>query len=209
MRGVGSQRSTRRPCVATSDAAWLRRRSMRHQSGPSPLETRSAPGRYRDTVVPVVSEDDRPQIRALLRNGLMQTPAQLGLDLSQFRLPPRAHRLPQHREPALPRLRAAVREAKKVEGLGFPVAAASPLVGPHSDRIRGGAFCRDAASARTARSARATRRGSVRLPRDAGIRRRSHRRNAPRPRRRAPASFSIAGPRGRRHSAGRCWPAAD
>src|SRR5260370_188508 len=45
----------------------------------------------RDTVVPVVPEDDGPQIRALLRDGLVQTTSELGLDCSQLRLPPRAY----------------------------------------------------------------------------------------------------------------------
>src|SRR5467141_171072 len=83
---------------------------------------------HRDTVVPVVPQDDCPQIRALLRNGLVQALPEFGLHCSQLRLPPRAHRLPQHREPSLPRLPAAVREAQKVEGFGFPVAAGSPIL---------------------------------------------------------------------------------
>jgi len=82
----------------------------------------------RDTVVPVMPEDDRAQIRALLRNGLMQTSPELGLDRSQLGLPPRTHRLAQHREPSLPRLRAAMREAQKIEGLRFPVATDSPIL---------------------------------------------------------------------------------
>ena len=83
---------------------------------------------HRDTVVPVVPEDDRAQIRALRRHGLMQTTPELGLDGSQFRLPPRAHRLAQHREPSLPGLGAAMREAQKVEGLRFPVTPGSPIL---------------------------------------------------------------------------------
>src|SRR3989441_10788181 len=67
----------------------------------------------RDSVVPVVPENDRPQIRALLRNGLMHALPECGLDRSQLRLPPRAHRLAQHREPSLPGLPAAMREAQK------------------------------------------------------------------------------------------------
>jgi hypothetical protein len=47
----------------------------------------------RDTVVPVVPEDDGPQIRALLRDGLRQSLPEHGLHRSQLRLPPRAHRL--------------------------------------------------------------------------------------------------------------------
>src|SRR5688572_13452640 len=77
----------------------------------------------RDTVVPVVPENDRPEIRALRRNGTMQTLPELGFHRSQLRLPPRAHRLPQHREPSRPGLPAAMREAQKVEGLRLPVAA--------------------------------------------------------------------------------------
>src|ERR1700730_7412150 len=90
---------------------------------------------HRDTVVPVVSENDCPQIRALLRNGLVQTLPEFGLHRSQLRLPPRAHRLPQHREPSRPRLRAAMREAQKVEGFRFPVTAGAPILASEATKF--------------------------------------------------------------------------
>src|SRR5881409_2339413 len=80
-----------------------------------------------DPVVAHVAPNDRAQISSHRRDGLVQTLPKLGSHRLQLRLPPRAHRLPQHRELPLPRLPAAVREAKKVEGLGSPVAPAPPV----------------------------------------------------------------------------------
>src|SRR6266446_170713 len=77
-------------------------------------------------VVPHVAPNDRAQISAHRRDGLVQTPPKVDLHGLQLRLPPRAHRLPQHRELPLPRLPATVREAEKVEALGSPVAPAPP-----------------------------------------------------------------------------------
>ncbi len=81
----------------------------------------------RNTVVPVVPEDDRPQICALLRNGLMQALPEFGFHRLQLRLQPRAYRLTQHREPPLPGLRTAMCETQKVEGLRLPVAPRSSV----------------------------------------------------------------------------------
>src|SRR5207247_10941036 len=78
-------------------------------------------------VVPHVTPNDRAQIGSYRRDGLGQTPPKLELHHLQLRLPPHAHRLPQHRELPLPRLSAAVREAEKVEALGSPAAPASPV----------------------------------------------------------------------------------
>src|SRR5437773_1349312 len=78
-------------------------------------------------VVPHVTPNDRAQIGSYRRDGLVQTPPKLELHHLQLRLPPHAHRLPQHRELPLPRLSAAVREAEKVEALGSPAAPASPV----------------------------------------------------------------------------------
>src|SRR5438093_1073043 len=75
-----------------------------------------------------VTENDRSQIGALLRDGTMQASAQLDFDLLQLGLPPRTHRLPQHREATRSLPRAAVREAEEVEGLGLPVAPPSPIL---------------------------------------------------------------------------------
>src|SRR2546425_4456773 len=84
---------------------------------------------HRNPVVPHVAPDDRPQIGTHRRDGLVQTPPKLGSHRLQLRLPPRAHRLPQHRELPSPRLPAAVREAEKIESLRSPVAPA-----PAADR---------------------------------------------------------------------------
>src|SRR6202043_3464245 len=48
----------------------------------------------------------RTQIRPPGWDGLVQATPEFGFDLSQLPLPPRAHRLAQHREPALARLPA-------------------------------------------------------------------------------------------------------
>src|SRR5206468_6066662 len=88
----------------------------------------------RYAVVPRVAQDDRAQIRALLRNRFVQTTPQLGIHLAQLRLPPPSHRLPQHRKPSLPRLAAHRREAEEIEGLRFPVTPPSPVaVGEPTD----------------------------------------------------------------------------
>src|SRR6185436_1057643 len=54
----------------------------------------------------------------------------LGFHLAQLCLPPRTHRLPQHREPTLARLPATVREAEEVESLRRSSVTATPSVLP-------------------------------------------------------------------------------
>ena len=48
---------------------------------------------------------------------------QEGLNLLELRAKPLAHRLPEHRELAIPLFPTDVREAEKIEGLWFPFAA--------------------------------------------------------------------------------------
>lgn len=76
-----------------------------------------------------VSRDDRPQIGAHFRDGVVQSFPQHGLHRLQLRLPPGAHRLPPHREPALPGPRAAMREAQEVERLRLPEAPCPATLG--------------------------------------------------------------------------------
>ncbi len=131
----------------------------RHQS--RPMAARKAPMRsavHGHAVVPHVARDDRAQIGCPAAGmGSCMRRRSSALTALQLRLPPLAHRLPQHRELPLPRLPAAVREAQKVEGLRLPVAPRSPVLAPQSGRTRSAASCRDAAPARTARTARAAR----------------------------------------------------
>src|SRR5213593_3965108 len=98
---------------------------------PEPADSRpegaDAASVHGNPVVPHVTPNDRAQIGSYRRDGLVQTPPKLELHHLQLRLPPHAHRLPQHRELPLPRLSAAVREAEKVEALGSPAAPASPV----------------------------------------------------------------------------------
>src|SRR2546428_10281281 len=53
---------------------------------------------------------------------IVQPPPQLGLHLTELRLPPLPDRLPHHREPPTPLLPADVREAEEVERLRLPLA---------------------------------------------------------------------------------------
>src|SRR5215210_35141 len=73
-------------------------------------------------------ENNRAHIGALLTDGRMQAPPQLGFDLAQLRLPPLAHRLAQHRKTPSSCLRAAMRKAKEVEALGFAFAPRPPVL---------------------------------------------------------------------------------
>src|SRR5439155_5404435 len=102
------------------------------REGPPPepadgrAESANAAPVHGNPVVPHVAPNDRAQISAHRREGLVPTPPKVDLHGLQLRLPPRAHRLPEHRELPLPRLPATVREAENVEALGSPVAPASP-----------------------------------------------------------------------------------
>src|SRR5438105_1190696 len=70
-------------------------------------------------VVAGVAQYDRAQVCPLFRSGRVQALPQFRLQFPQLGLPPLPHRLPKHREPALPRLRTAMREAEKVKGPWF------------------------------------------------------------------------------------------
>jgi hypothetical protein len=73
----------------------------------------------RHAEVPTMPSHHRAQLLALLRDGMMPAPSEFELD--RLQLGPQAFgtREPQDHEVALPRLRAAVREPKEVEGLRF------------------------------------------------------------------------------------------
>jgi hypothetical protein len=74
--------------------------------------------------------NDRPQPRALLRDGIVHASSEFGFDLAQLGLQPFADGLSQHREaPVAPSLRADVREAKTIERLGLALAAPASVVG--------------------------------------------------------------------------------
>jgi len=101
---------------------------------PPPEATDSAPegadGRaiHGHAVIAYMPQNDRAHISTLLRDGRVQAPPQFGFHLVQLGLPPLSHRLAQHREPALARLPAAMREAKEVKGLRFALAPRSPAL---------------------------------------------------------------------------------
>src|SRR5438445_2840365 len=92
-------------------------------------ESANAAPVHGNPVVPHVASNDRAQISAHRRDGLVPPPPKVDLHALRHRQPHRAHRLPQHRELPLPRLPATVREAENVEALGSPVAPA-----PSADR---------------------------------------------------------------------------
>src|SRR5881409_3070151 len=60
---------------------------------------------------------------------IVQPPPQLGLHLTELRLPPLPDRLPHHREPPTPLLPADVREAEEVERLRLPLPGPPPVLG--------------------------------------------------------------------------------
>src|SRR5579872_6999664 len=82
----------------------------------------------RDPIVLHVALYHRPQVGSLSWNRVMHSSPKLGLHLLQLRLHPSSHRLPPYRKPSLLVLLAAMREAQKVERLGFPFAPLLPLL---------------------------------------------------------------------------------
>ena len=84
-------------------------------------------GIHRHRIVMHMAENNRAHIGTHLGDGLVHTPTKLGLNLPKLRLPPRAHRLPKHREPSLARLSTAVSKSQEVEGLGLTLASALPV----------------------------------------------------------------------------------
>src|SRR5665213_536119 len=70
---------------------------------------------HRDAVITHVTENNRAQILANLGDGVVHASFEFGFHRLQLRLPPFAHRLAQHREAALARLPATVREAQEVK----------------------------------------------------------------------------------------------
>jgi len=83
-----------------------------------------------DTIVTAVSLHNRAQPLANLRNRIVHSPSQLGLDLGQLRRQPLPHGLAQDREVLpVPFLRADVRKAEKVERLRFVQSTLLPVEG--------------------------------------------------------------------------------
>jgi len=81
-----------------------------------------------------------PKPRALLRDGLVAPPPQVGRDLVQFGHHPLPLRVPVQEELPRPRAPADVREPEEVEGLRLPVEAALTSaierVAPEGDEAR-------------------------------------------------------------------------
>ena len=82
----------------------------------------------RHAEVPAMPSDHRPQVLALLRDGLVHAPSEFELDRLQFGSQAFGTREPQDHEVALPRLPAAVREPKEVEGLRFALPPAASVI---------------------------------------------------------------------------------
>jgi hypothetical protein len=104
---------------------WLRREARDARASPLGIQRRAVHGH---SVIADVSTHHRPQPLAHFRDGVVQTSLQFGSHRLDLRLPPLAHRLPQHREPSFSGFPADVREAQKVEALRFPVATVSPIL---------------------------------------------------------------------------------
>src|SRR5213596_820014 len=86
-----------------------------------------------------MSGHHRPQVRALLGNGVVHAPSELELDRLEFGSQAFGTRKPQNHELALSRLRTAVREPEEVEGLRLALSLAlSVLAGeaPELDQPR-------------------------------------------------------------------------
>ena len=96
---------------------------------------RQRPKVRRHPVVSVVSRDHQAQPSTHLRHRIMQPLAQFHFDFLQLRAFPLTHRPPQHRELPLSRLATAMREAKKVEGLRFPLATRFSLLGSQAAKL--------------------------------------------------------------------------
>jgi len=93
-------------------------------------EDANGPAVHGHAVVADVPPHDRAQVRALLRDAVVQASPKLDLDLFELRPQPRAHRLPQHRELPRPGLRATVRSGRTMARTGLrmmPTFPSSPL----------------------------------------------------------------------------------
>jgi hypothetical protein len=96
---------------------------------------RQRPKVRRHPVVSVVSRDHQAQPSTYLRHRIVQPLAQFRFDFLQLRAFPLTHRPPQHRELPLSRLATAMREAQKVEGLGFPLTTRLALLGRPATKL--------------------------------------------------------------------------
>ena len=70
---------------------------------------------HRHCVITHVSKDHRAHIDSHFKDGIVHASPQSGFNLSKLRLPPLAHRLPEHHEPSLACLSAAVSEPQEAE----------------------------------------------------------------------------------------------
>ena len=211
MRTGGSQRAMSGTSVPRGRRALAApREQRRHQTGRRPArkayERRSV---QRHAVVLDVPAHDRPQIGAQLRDGAVHALPQLRLHgPAAWPAAAVASSAARTVNCPLPRLPADVREAEEVEGLRLPLAARLPVSARKAAELDQARLLGVQLQAEPREALAQRRPGTARPPRDAESPRRSRRQSARRRRRRAPAAASIAGPRGRTRSAGRCWPAA-
>ena len=98
---------------------------MPNRSFPEYAETVEV-SRYR--IVVEVALHDRLEPLAGLAHGIVHTLTELLLNLPQLRPHAFADRLAPHREPPYPILPADVREAEKIERVGFPFSSAFPVL---------------------------------------------------------------------------------
>ena len=103
--------------------------------------------RYR--VVVEVALHDRPEPCAGLRHRIMHAADELLLDLQQLGPHPLADCLALQRKAPIPVLPADMREAQKVERLGFSFSSSFPVLSRQIARTQSGASCPGAVPART------------------------------------------------------------
>src|SRR5215213_10204788 len=94
----------------------------------------------RHPVITVVARDHRAQPSTHLRHRIVQPLAQFHFDFLQLSAFPLTHRPPQHRELPLSRLATDMREAKKVEALGFPLCTRFSLLDRKATKLNHARF---------------------------------------------------------------------
>ena len=138
----------------------------------------------------------------------MHSFAQFRFDFLQLRSFPLAHRAPQHREhPVASLLATDVREAKKVECLGLPFSTSLSIVCCIAAKLDDARFLGMQFQVELGEPLRQLRDETARRPPGAQSPPRSHQPSGRQSRRLWLLSCASAAPRGRTHSADRCWPA--
>src|SRR5437867_8236802 len=89
-----------------------------------------------NAVITDMPGNDRTQIGTLFRERQVHALPEFGFHRYQLRVQPGSHRLPPHREPALPGLRTTVRETEEVEGLRLALATRASVLGRQAPKAK-------------------------------------------------------------------------